>query len=344
MIAIFLFLLANDKDTDKQEFSSIATKANNENKKKMKSKGKDSEVEMHFGKKKNSRDINEHSVTDAATSFDELDSLCTSELSSHDYRSCDPPKKPLQSKTRQGAAVESTENLSFSKKKNYSPPYLYNLASGGNSTHTNRDNEIDEYFRHHVLEKHGQKGLHVLSRKLYRVYLHCSKEPRLESPSRLSWCLFFSMVRNISTHEKSVNIFFRKSQSPIEQVGDIVVQFNEGAQHMEIVINNDQLNHQRGWSMHKVVPTSINKYEVDNYVKGCPPHFKLLLTKNVICYPCDLTYKFVLYGVGDNEVFITIHKFATEHKGKLFREIDNIKFIKMIMFFYKNRFHRYIPV
>ena len=294
----------------------------------MKSEGKDIEVEMQFGKKRNSQDTNEHPVTDNATVFDELG---TSELSSHDYRCSNPPKKPVQSKAHECAAVKSTENLSLSKKKNYSPSYLYNRASEGKSTHTDGESEIDENCFHTAPENHGQKGLHLPSQKLYRVYLHCSKEPRVESPSLHTWCLFFSMVSNSYTHERSVNHFF-KPQSPMKQVGNVVVQFIEGAQRMEIVIDN-QLNHQRGWSMHPVVPMSINKYEVDNYEKGCPPQFQLLLTKNVICNPCHLMYKFVLYGVGDNQAFITISKFVMEHKGKLFREMANIKFIKMIIYF-----------
>ena len=311
-----LFLLANNNDTDKQGFISIATETNHQNEREMTSEGKNSKVKTHFVKKKVSRDIHEHPVTDTAAAFDEIDSLSTSV----DHKSSHPSKK-LQSKTRRCTADGST---SFLKKKDCSPPYLFNLASGGKSTHSNGDNEIDEFCRQNVLEKHGQKGLHLFSRKSYRVYLHCSKEHTVESPSRLSWCLFFSMVRNISTYEKNVNRFFRKSQSPTEQIGDVVVQFNEGSQHMEIVTDNDQLNHQRGWCMQQVVPMLIRKKEVDNYVDGCPPQFKLRLIQRFICNPCDLMYKFVLYGVGGNEAFITIHKFATEHEGKLFREIDNI--------------------
>ena len=127
-------------------------------------------------------DSNEHPVTDTAAA--------SSELAGHDYKSSHPPKKPLQSKTRQYTADGSIENLPFSK--NYSSPYLH---SGGRSTHTNGENAIDEYCYHTVLEKYGQIGLYLLSRKSYRVYLHCSEEPKVESPSQLSWLLFFSMVR-----------------------------------------------------------------------------------------------------------------------------------------------------
>ena len=274
-----------------------------------KSDGDDSKVEMHFDKKKVPWDSNEHPVTDTAAA--------SSELAGHDYKSSHPPKKPLQSKIRQYTADGSIENLPFSK--NYSSPYLH---SGGRSTHTNGENAIDEYCYHTVLEKHGQIGLHLLSRKSYRVYLHCSEEPKVESPSQLSWLLFFSMVRNISDYEDSVHHYFHKSRSPMEQLGNVVVQFNEGAQHMKIVIDDDQLNHQRGWCMHQVVPMLITKKEVVNYVDGCPPQFNLLLIKRFICNPCDLTYKFVLDGVGDNKAFITIHKFVTEHEGKLFRALS----------------------
>ena len=130
-------------------------------------------------KKKIPWDSNEHPVTDTAAA--------SSELAGHDYKSSHPPKKPLQSKTRQYTADGSIENLPFSK--NYSSPYLH---SGGRSTHTNGENVIDEYYCYHtVLEKHGQIGLHLLSRKSYRVYLHCSEEPKWNHQvSFLGSCFF----------------------------------------------------------------------------------------------------------------------------------------------------------
>ena len=305
--------------SDKQGFISIAETTATYSGKAKTYKWKDGGMEMDFEDEDLPPGVTESSITVSTAVSGESDFPGSSELVSglYKFEASYKPSKPVKIKIQHCSTEANIQNLSFAKSTDTSPPYQYVYMSGGTFTHSHGELGINEYCYYAILDKYEENDLHSLSRKSYLISLHCSMEPVVESPSHLSWSLYFSMVKNCILFENSLKTFFHRfHEGPVEQLSAIVVKFNESSQGIKIGIDNDELKSQVGWSMLPVVHSSMKKCEVDNYVDGRPPQFRLLLIQNLGISSQDLNYKFMLDGVEDNEAHITMYKSASIHKSK----------------------------
>ena len=278
-------------------------------------------IEMHIDKQDLPPGVSECPVTVSAAVSGEFDFPEDTEPASGVYKFDTPlvPKNPVKIKIQHCASEESIGYLSFASSSSDSPPYNYEFIEGGKFTPSHGELEISKFFYYTILQRHGKEGLLSVYQKSYLVSLHSSKEPKIETPCRLSWSLFFSIIKNCVIFQKCVEMYFSNSSSdgPVEKLADVTVKFKKGAQDLELDIGGDKVELQKGWTVCSLVPCMIEKYEVDSYVDGRPPQFRLLLLQNSDDRPGDLIHKFVFNGTEDNRKFIRICKPVAECKGKL---------------------------
>ena len=302
---------------DKQGFISVGEATTVYTGKAMDIKYDEYGIAMHLEGQDLPPDVTEYPVAVSVAVSGEFDLPGSSELVSGVYKidSSFVPQKPVSITMQHCAADNSIDNLSFASSADTVPPFVYKCIDGGKFTSTHGEIEIDQFCYYTILYKHGKEGFLSLYQKKYQVSLHCSKNPMIEKPSRLSWSLFFTMVKNCTIFQRSVDRYFLESDNAVERLTDVVVKFDKDAQDIVLALEGDRVEMQHGWSVISLVTCSMKKYEVDNYADGRPPQFRLILMQNKDDNPRDLLHKFVLKGVDDPECFINLFKPVVSCKG-----------------------------